>query len=423
MIKIELNDFLHELIALGKMSPGDAERIEMDLRAKKILEKHQYDIFRGSDGRWNTHVFDATKPNRRRRVKKTKKEDLYKYLEDYYGRQCEFGNPSKITLRELYPLWMEHKLKLTSDVNCDRIASTWKLYYEQSEIVNYPISKLNKLVLEEWIIPTVKGMKVKEYEKFEVIIKQMLEYAEDKNIIDRTPYRPLTKEQRMQCLVKPPKKKSEDMVFSGEDLDKLMDMARHDLIDRVKDFELAPLVVMFMFATAMRISEAIVIKEEDIEGDILSVNRMFRRDSNTVIDHVKMNKIGRSVTLSPFAQECIKYAKGRAEELGVNPEYIFCVDGTPKSYYRSVSEAFKKYSEKIGSRKMTHTARRQCISALRNSHIISVEAIRDFAGHEDISTTDSYTYDTSGKAETNERIRKVVDSAIFHGMSPLSPRK
>jgi len=72
---------------------------------------------------------------------------------------------------------------------------------------------------------------------------------------------------------------------------------------------------------------------------------------------------------------------------------------------------------------MTHTARRQCISALRNSHTIPVDAVRDFAGHADIATTDMYTFDTSESDITKENIKSVVDSVIFNGVSPLSSIK
>lgn len=78
-----------------------------------------------------------------------------------------------------------------------------------------------------------------------------------------------------------------------------------DFENEVKRYVLSPLAVLFQFKTGVRIGELVVLRYEDIDGDFITVQRMFRRDSNEVVDYTKGTYGDRRVILTTEAKRII----------------------------------------------------------------------------------------------------------------------
>ena len=70
------------------ISIDDVLNLGKEESMNRVLQKfHKYDIYQGNDGKWRTNVYDETQPEKRRRIVRKNKQDLIRYLLEYY--QCE----------------------------------------------------------------------------------------------------------------------------------------------------------------------------------------------------------------------------------------------------------------------------------------------------------------------------------------------
>ena len=236
------------------------------------------------------------------------------------------------------------------------------------------------------------------------IIRQELDYAVDKGVINHNPF--LDVRVDMRRVLKPERKKpNHTQVFSKSELEKIFKLAWDDF-NEIKHpvHQLVPLAVMFMFYTGLRIGEVCGIRYEDIEGRTLSVRRMVRPDGE-VVERTKGTYGERTIPLISAAQELILVANQRQSEADVSTDgYVFSMRDTPVSY-SSMFKAFYTYCRKIGIEvKSSHKARKTFVSTLIDADI-NVNTVRQLVGHVDErATLNNYCYDRSSDDEKYSQI-------------------
>ncbi len=405
------NDILDYLSSQGIIDLSGVEAEMSKAKAKKILESHSYAIYQGKDGRWRTHVPDLEKSEGRRLLVKTTKEDLEDAIvEAYQGRK---GARKQETIRTLYPKWIEHKrLYTNSEAYIFRIESEWVKHYKESEIVDIPLNKLNKLMLEEWAHRLIKthNMTRKQYYNSTVIIRQLLDYAVDLGLIASNPYA-LVRVNSGRMFRQERKKTDETQVYTRTEFNALCDAANKDFENAEHwKHQLLPLLVMFQFQTGLRISEACALRYEDITSDSeLHIQRMFVDFDNSVAPYTKGTYGDRYVVLTSKAKELIEKAHQRQIECGVSSNgYIFSMTDDPAPY-GAVRKCYEKYCKEIGIKlKSSHKARKTYISTLIDAGV-NINTVRELAGHTDEQTTlHNYCFDRSERSERAARIEKAL---------------
>jgi len=248
-----------------------------------------------------------------------------------------------------------------------------------------------------------------QYYNMAVIMRQTLDYAVDKGIIEVNPLSQVKLDGK-RLFRKVKKKPDETQVFLKDELEQLTEMAWTDFHNRTKWYELAPLAVLFQFQTGVRIGEVCVLRYDDIETtDYIHVQRMWRKETRELVEHTKTEYGDRKVFLTANAKEIIAAAKKRQIELGVESNgYIFSINGNPLSY-RSVSDAYVKYGKKLGNiRKSSHKARKTYISALIDGQV-NINTVRELVGHADERTTlGNYCFD---RRTQDEKI-SIIENAL-----------
>lgn len=277
-----------------------------------------------------------------------------------------------------------------------------------------PITELTKMDMDIWchkLIEKVDRCK-KEYYNVSMLMRQILDYAADLELITHNPLKQVKIDARM--VFKPVKRKTDEtQVFSKGEVTDLFEAAWHDFETGYNAVhKLAPLAVMFQFVTGVRIGEVCALKYEDIldkEMSEIYVQRMYRFKSREVVDYTKCHNEGRAVVLTSDARKLIQAAKQYQEENGLDSTgYIFSVNDQPLSYY-VVRKLYERYCQSIGTiNKSSHKARKTYISALIHGGV-NINTIREMAGHADARTTyNSYCYDRSSKSERAELIEKAL---------------
>ena len=380
----------------------------MKLRKERILANHPYSIFLSNDGRYRTYVKDSSKSNGRRMIVKSSLNMLEDTIVEYYLSASNEALAVNVSLATLYPEWIRYKALHVEETTIDRVKKDWKRYYEKSAIVHKPICDITKLDLDEWVHAMIKtyNMDKHQYGNFSLILRQELDYAVDRGLINGNPFLSVTVDKK-RVLRKEHKKSDESQVFTSYELESIYECARKDFIRNHRPkHKLVPLAVQFLFQTGLRLGEVAALKYEDIDCNEMIVRRMVRYPRGDILDSTKGTYGDRTVPLTPKAQAMIKIARKKQEEYGLNDmEYIFVMNGAPIYTYLAIQKAFTTYCRELKILKRgPHKARKTYISELLD-YGVNINTVRAIAGHKDEHTTfNNYCFDRKTKSERDAQV-------------------
>ena len=356
-------------------------------KLNELLKQHPYKIYQGNDGRWRIYLPDEGTRYGRKLIVKSSKDALHETLGHYYGNLQESNTENLVTLRTLYPRWLEYKrIHTNAETYIFRIESDWKKYYLSNKIIDIPLVKLNKLTLDEFVHTLIKeySMSKTQYYNSTVIIRQALLYAVDLGLIKSSPFS-LVKVDGKRMFRKVLKKTDESQVFSKSELEEFASIAWEDFLTTQSKYPLAPLAVLFQLQTGIRIGELCAVRHSDIERvHYIHIQRMLRRDTNTVVDHTKTDYGDRLVPLTELSQKVIQTVVHRKQELGLYQKdgYIFSTTREPIPEH-AIAHLYRKYCKQAGCvHKSSHKARKTYVSALIDANM-NLNAIRKIVGHSD----------------------------------------
>ena len=414
MTEYSPEEILGFLSRSGQINFNDVEKAMKDSMLKKVLqEKHPYKIFRSKDGRWNTYVKDPAKPSGRKRIAKASLEILQEYLYDFYTGASAKKWDDNVTLRQLYPKWLESKAKETdADTYPLRLKCTWKKFYENDPIVDIPLAELDLIMLKDWANTMIGEYKLtrKKYYNMSIIFRQALEYAVDAGIIEENLFSRVKINRGR--FVPVHKKRGSTEVFSREDDEAFQKVAWDDFYNgRHTSQPLIPLAILFCFQTGLRVGEICSLRYSDIseDGDFIIVSSFLRQTTKEIVDHTKGAFGDREVELTDEAKRLIALATEKQKELGASTNgFIFSCTDRPVGY-GTMRKMNEKYCRKAGIDYKSHHKIRKTVASKMLDDGINPDYIRLFLGQEDIMTTwGHYLYDR----RTIDENRKMLNNAL-----------
>ena len=416
MNKVNLTDLaiLQDALLNGIINVEDVRRALTMKKEEYYLSLHKYEIYQGKDGKWYTYLPDSRQKQGRRKLKRTSDMAIRQAVIDFYKEQEKREQGKEITLRELYPIWIEWKgahTRATTSIrrfNCD-----WKKFYiPYPKLIDKPIVELTVSELDIWAHRLIKQHNMTKtcYYTMTILIRQMLDYAvEPLGIIPVNPFRQIKLQKKM--LRKPAKKNDESQVFLLDETPRIIETALADF--NSNPLNTAPLTVPLGFLTGLRLGEMAAIKESDIVGNVLYVQRMeeevydcsdlehIRLIERAVVENTKTEAGVREVPLVPQALKIIEAVK-LSNRMNGWPEngFLFLNKGQ-RMTTRTIKYRISKYCKQCDiMEKSFHKVRKTYISALIDSGI-NINEIRKAVGHTDERTTFSnYCYNRVGKQET-----------------------
>ena len=416
MNKVNLTDLaiLQDALLNGIINVEDVRRALTMKKEEYYLSLHKYEIYQGKDGKWYTYLPDSRQKQGRRKLKRTSEMAIRQAVIDFYKEQEKREQGKEITLRELYPIWIEWKgahTRATTSIrrfNCD-----WKKFYiPYPKLIDKPIVELTVNELDIWAHRLTKQYNMTKtcYYTMTILIRQMLDYAvEPLGIIPVNPFRQIKLQKKM--LRKPAKKNDESQVFLLDETPRIIETALADF--NSNPLNTAPLTVPLGFLTGLRLGEMAAIKESDIVGNVLYVQRMeeevydysdlehIRLIERAVVENTKTEAGVREVPLVPQALKIIEAVK-LSNRMNGWPEngFLFLNKGQ-RMTTRTIKYRISKYCKQCDiMEKSFHKVRKTYISALIDSGI-NINEIRKAVGHTDERTTFSnYCYNRVGKQET-----------------------
>lgn len=373
-----------------------------------VTSCHSNTIWEGDDGRWRTYVPDVDKPKGRRLVSRETNEALISMLFDFYKGDEYDREKREKTMEDLFPEWQEHKRFYVTAATIRRDKTTWNKLYADEPITKKPICELKKEEIEKWVLSKIheKNMDAHQYNNFSSIIRQLLDYAEECEIVDSNPFSKVRIHKR-RVLRPEVKKASEQEVFSAEERDALIKYAfkQYELRrDKVQIF--TPLAIAFLLYVGLRRGEITPLKFSDIDGKQIILSDSYSHDMNTTKGRLKDGKGWRNVYVVPPALEIIEKVRQERERLGYPTDgYIFCVDDKLDSFYSSIGKMINKYCKELGIPQRGIHKTRKTVASMMHASGIDDLIIQKQLGHKDVTTTQRcYCYDLSTDDERYEKI-------------------
>ena len=396
----------------GKLNLRDV-RDEMTKREKeKIVAKHPYAISCGKDGRWRTYVSDPSVKTGRRMIVKSS----YEKVVDALYEEAKAAEMKDVSLEELYDQWHAHKALSVEPTTILIDDTDWKTYYVKEPIVKKPIRLISKLDCEEWLYSQLGGKKRKnkhQYGRITTIMRQMLLYAVDLGIIEKSPFERINFD-KSRYLAREVKPKDETQVFYKEELETVSNLAWEDFESgKRKCNQLAPLALLMMFQTGCRLSEVSALRYEDIDKkkEVIRFRRMVQYRTARVVPYTKGAEGDREVFLTEEASKIVKTAKEYQETHNLpSDEFIFRTsDSTLSSLYKAIERCFRKYCELANiPQKSSHKARKTVASKLLNNGM-SVNTVRQILGHRDERTTfNNYIFDVNDDKTKRQQFKDAL---------------
>lgn len=413
----EINELISLLRTVDSEAIGDIINLEgmrdkvLSMKRNQILEQHQYQIFQSeTDKRWRTYIMVDGK---RKMIAKSTREAIEDEILKHHDQ------PQKPSLNSLYPEWHRYKsAKVTTTTMCN-IDSYWVRFYEGTPIIRVPLDKLDYITLDKWAHDMVNQhqLTAKQYGNMSLIMRQVLDYSVDKDLIAKSPFYRVRVESRRFEHTK--KKDAIKEVF-------LIDEQPIINEEALKDSELTgtslPLAIPLAFQTGLRIGEILGLKSSDVEDDYLHIQRMevenrvqvdgkWKCNGYKIVEHTKTKAGNRKVILTTEAKELIERAKALNEANGFYDDDFIFVNEKGRVHFKAIDSRVKKYCRKAGiTEKSIHKIRKTYISTLIDANL-NIDQIRRLVGHENEQTTyQSYCFNRLNESQTIDLVRKALSS-------------
>lgn len=389
-----------------------SEKANMKL-IEKVSEIHKFKITKlnsQNDQRWQTYVLDSSKKTGRKLIKTAEKSELYQRLAEHYNLVEDTG--SLKTMEQIFIKWIPYKRTITNSENTiQRHINHWKKYFEKTEIVCKPMTRIDVLMLESWANSLIKEYNLtrKEWQNLKTIIGGIWNYAFRTGVVKVNPWESVKITVRFRQVNKKP---PEEEVFVGDELDQIICKA-NEYYDLTKNE--VYLAIIFNFYCGLRVGELTGLKFRDVnfEDGYLSIEReivleIIPTDSGkqynwAVEDHTKTYS-HRFIPLIPKASDILKKIISERNGKCDKDDFLFMRNG---SYLNKeqVNQSLWRVCEAAGiEKKSSHKIRKTFASKL-NANGVPIDEIRSLLGHTNTMTTLSYIYNPLPKERTLNMIK------------------
>lgn len=279
----------------------------------------------------------------------TQKEALMA-LAEYHNKGFDIDF-SKLTIEELYDLWIKRIEKKASD---NSLATHHMMYKRLGILARQKVSKIKSTHLQDWLDalplkPSTKG-------KMKSSMQLMFDFAVANDIVNKNYASHITVGEKIE---------SSGAIFTENEIKVLWENSH---MEYVQD-------ILILIYTSMRIGEAMLITKENVnleEGYMIGGIKSDNGRNRVIPIHN---------AIMPFIEE--RMARGNY--------ILYSRNGTPPKY-TTMKTRFEKTLQKFGMTHKLHDTRKTGISLLSTAGV-PMEAVRIIAGHSGKGVTEKvYLY-------------------------------
>ena len=252
------------------LSPEAVSKVLSMIREKEILQRHNYSIYQGKDGNWYTYIPDESRPGGRWKVKKPTYDLVKAEVIKHYEQDS-------ISVEELFTTWNDRRqeLKKIKESTASRNRYDFNRFFESiryekvsmltpDDISSFLEEVLSKNEISAKRFSSIKSIMrgiLKRAKKLKLFNFDVEPIFQDLDISDRE-----FKKSRVD---------DSKEIFYDDEIDALLNYCKEHRTD------LSTLGIALIFASGIRVGEAVCLKRSDILDREIAVHRIetqYRKD-------------------------------------------------------------------------------------------------------------------------------------------------
>ena len=370
----------------------------------KSIPNHYNRVWQDEQG-WKTYVPDDTNKYGRKLIKRVSYDDLYDAVVNYYISAGIY-----FTMQQVFNEWVEWKLKY-KDIQkqtYDRYIQDYARFFGESKFNNRALISITEDELEEYIRDTIirMNLKRKAWSNMRTILIGIFKFGKKRKYCDINIRDFLQDLELSKNMFDRTRLSDRESVYKDSEIEKIEKLVREQYYDSILE-----LGILFMFKTGLRNGELSTLKPEDIEGNMIHIQRTevhYKDERGKTIYVVRDNTKGRDgerdVVLSDSAVEVLK----KIRRLNPFGEYLFEEDGRRFENY-FFARRLEKLCREVGIKyRSPHKVRKTYGTKLLKAGVAD-KIVQKQMGHTEIDTTRRYYYfDNSEENEVLELMNNVI---------------
>lgn len=390
---LQLSD-MTALTACANIELGEALK-DLTMKAeKKILENHKFNIyFSESEKAWRTYLPDDTKPNKRKPIKRSTRENLEKEIIRFYKEKQKETSRSLMTLEAVYEEWLIYRRDYTpaKPKTIQENVTEWNKFFAGTELAKMSIVDIKPITLIRFFRALTKDRNYthKRISNVRSVLNGIMSYAIEEEIITHNPVSDVNFKQ----FVYKPVENQNNNVFSEEEAVTLLTY----LAGIDEPYALAISLSFYLF---IRIGETKALRWSDIDyekhtiylhGQILT-ERVLNDDltfssRSVILSNQMKGNTSHGYRVQYLTEEAL-FILERAKRLNPFGTYIFEPHGKPMTTDR-FNRRLKRYCEECGiPYHSSHKIRFYNVSTAYNGK--NLTTISKLMGHSQVETTLHY---------------------------------
>ncbi|MCR5421670.1 MAG: tyrosine-type recombinase/integrase [Lachnospiraceae bacterium] len=372
-----------------------------EMNNQKLLTEHPYAITQLSNGRWQTFLPDSRSRDKRKQVRRVQKEDLEKYLIEYYKKKKQV-----ITIEKVAYEWLHHKEQEPNfkKSSYDRYENNYKRIF--LSIKDCDIKNLTEVKLEDYLHDEIISKKVtrRAWVDIKIVIRGIFKYAKrhdytDIVINDVLEY--LDDEKKI--FAKKKSRNDSDDVFTDEEIASI-----EEYIDGRNSVSVVDIGIKLAIRTGLRAGELAGLKYSEYSADeryiwIMRTERHSKDQTGHIVYYfsddkeLKADHPAEKLYLTERAMELIEYL----HEVHPDNDYLFFTDHYIRSH--AFTKRLNCICKIIGIKpRSLHKLRKTYATRLINAGVDKA-LVKSQLRHNDITTTLKYYYrnNTSDKMKAD----------------------
>lgn len=372
--------------------PHIQQSIDMKQR-EELLKKHPYKIWHGKDNNWHTYL--PTETGRIPRRRKDKK-DLEDVIINYWKQQEE--NP---TIKEVFSEWNDRRLRLgtISDASHLRYKQIFNQGYAEiadKRIKSTSIEQMSDFLEEQ---ACKLNLSAKAFSSLKTVTRGIFKRAKKRKLISYNIEEAFMELDVTELNFKPTVKEDCFEVFDEEETDKIITYLKDNL-------DIHNLCILLIFATGIRIGEAVALKHEVFEGNTFRIKRTETRytDEDGVY-HYDIKEFPKTVAgfRTAIIPNGYSWIISKIKSANAFGEFVFTNNGE-RLHTNTIRSRLSRICKKLNIiHKSPHKIRKTYGTILLDNHV-DQRLILDLMGHADIGTTENHYHRNRKKIDACTKI-------------------
>ncbi len=380
-------------------------------KRRKYLERHikkngkPKAITKTNDGRYYAY-YD------RKMIKRSTKEEVETELVRLYGGENQLEHYIDDVFRE----WLKAKTEEDGikKATVYRYETDYKRYFKSGEdyvreIAAKPMQLITYNDLERFIKLSIRHeeLTAKSFSNLRLLLRGIFLYARKRRytMLDVSMF--FNTLMLSKNMFRKRIRQASDLVFNSEEIEKIKDYILNDYTN------IRSLCVLLGFQTGLRSGELVSLRWEDLDGDMLHVQRTeitYVEDNTRIHDVQEFTKGAkgyRDVILSKSSLETIGLIGGLSD--GKRRGYIFMDRGKRLFAEKLTYTLRRKICKELGLKPRSLNKARKTYASYLRANGVSNSLIEEQMGHTSISTTEMYyIFDTLSKRQAKDMIENAI---------------